>query len=382
MPLFWQTDVQFDPLSEMYKSINTPLHIPVFGPWQTMRATTQCLDDEDFAKIDECFEWQDEDQEELAFLEESHRLCAPEFDDVGCFVHQHGSAKIWDHDSGQYIPYGTHVSKWPHPHDIFPPPSLNNPDLPEQYVSCDTYECEYMTEHPGIFQGPRVNTSSMDDGIAEAAAIARSTCAGSMNEEEECIGHELVRTTGFHNLSLDAMDDMNNDTNSDWSENTWDTDTPDSPSPGNAESLQPCTPIPHMPNEEKKRQIEKNVVITFIKKTDEGESIYYITQFSDGETCYIPAYISLIPIPHMPNEEKKRQIEKNVVITFIKKTDEGESIYYITQFSDGETCYIPAHISKRALTYGDTVGVQAFITDGHQNKWRAFECWSIPSNDL
>jgi hypothetical protein len=325
-------------LSAMYEGINTPLHIPVFWPWQTMRATTQSLTDEDFAMIDECFEWQDEDQEELAFLEESHRLCAPEFDDVGCFVHQHGSAKIWDHDSGQYIPYGTRVSKWPHPLDIFPPPSLNNPDLPEHYVSCDTSECEYMTEHPGIFQGPRVNTSSMDEGIAEAAAIA----SHSMNGEEECIGCELVRTTGFHNLSLDAMDDMNDDTNSDWSENTWDPDTPDSPSSCNAESPQPCIPINP-------------------------------------------------PIPHMGNEEKKRKIETNAVITFIKKTDEGNSIFYITQFPDGETCYIPAYISKPTLTYGDTVGVQAFITGangaarrrgGHQNKWRAVKCWSIPSNDL
>ena len=221
---------------------------------------------------------------------------------------------------------------------------MSNTDLPEQYVSCDTYECEHLTEHPGIYQGPSVNTSSMD-GIAEAAAIAsHSMNHESMNHDEECIGCEtvadcpdehddnddnddncsiydegceLVRTTGYYDtsLTLELMESVDNDSNSDWSDNTWNAETPPSPLP--------YTPIKP-------------------------------------------------PSPHACNkEEKKRKFEKNTEITLVKKTDEGAIIYYITRFANGETCYVPGYISKNLLKYGDKINVRAFITDGHINKWRA-----------
>lgn len=301
------------------------------------------LTDEDYAMIDECYQWLDEQSEENEFLNESHRLCAPEFDDVGCFIHQNGEAKIWDHDNCLYVPITTNMNRhgaWPHPHHIFAPPVLTNSDLPERYISCDISDCENLTE---CYMSPdcSIVSESSDNQIVE-----------DVSDDEECLGCESgadCSDAHDHNCTLneDYMHDYEED----------EEDVPD-----DGLDLVRTSGF-----------CESSLRLELIPEVNWGNSE---CDRNSPKKDLIRSFTPSPPPPTtwpMQSEEKKRKSEKGAIVSFIKEDNTGKHMFYILQFSNGENCYAPSHLMENTLKLTDTVDVLAFPMEGHKNQWRAYK---------
>jgi hypothetical protein len=238
----------------------------------------------DWDNMQSIFDYQEEYMDELAFLEESYRVCTPEYDDIGCYVHQDGEAMVWDFEHSVYIPYGPRTSKWPHPMDDFPAPIITNTDLPEKYMSCSIVDCVNLVEHI----------------VVE--------------------GENYTRTDSDSLLTLELKEEYT--PNLDWADSN-------TPTPGAR-------------------------VITHLSESD-LENIEYCKKSEK-----------------IDKSEKSEKMETDAIVSFIKNSYKtGETQFYVATFSNGETCYIPGYISKNKLNLGDKISVTAFATEGHGNQWRA-----------
>lgn len=268
--------------------------------------------------------------DEFAFLEESHRLCSPEYDDIGCYVHQDGVAMVWDFEHSVYIPYGARASKWPHPIEEFPAPIITNTDLPEKYISCSIDECVNLVAcgDTGVSSRPQNHMMLPEE---ECLGCETGTDCPDAHDENRTLNQEidegcdLVRTTGYYtspNLESD-VERLVQLPELDWADH----DTP--------------SPPPR--------------VTTPLSESDKSE-------MSDkSETS-----------EQSKQSKQSEKSEKDAIVSFIKKSDKtGETQFYVATFENGETCYIPSHISKHKLNLNDKIDVTAFATEGHGNQWRA-----------
>jgi len=279
----------------------------------------------DWDNMQAIFDYQEEYMDELAFLEESHRLCSPEYDDFGCYVHQGGQAMVWDFENSVYIPYGAQVSKWPHPYS---PPLVVDTDLPEQYIPCHISECTPLVKVP-VEESP-VEESPVEESPVEESPVEESLDIGALSLHEmveiekqlltdgeisPCDeGCDLVRTTGLYDDSEDSSS-----------------------------------------------------IYTSLGSDISWGDIMHDKILSPRQVFKTPA--------HEEPEKKKEKHYMNAVISFIKKQHgQEESQFYIGTLDSGETCYIPGNLVRSSyptLKLGDKIQVLAFPTTGHKNTWRA-----------
>ena len=163
-----------------------------------VRGASASITSADRDMMQSIYDYQEEHMDEIAFLEESHRLCSPEYDDIGCYVHQDGVAMVWDFEHSVYIPYGARASKWPHPIEEFPAPIITNTDLPGQYVSCGISECAPLVEVP---------TEVITDSIPYDPFNLPKGCELVPITGEECKVKCVMETFGaLHPIQLDWAD--------------------------------------------------------------------------------------------------------------------------------------------------------------------------------
>mgnify|MGYP006136388625 CR=1 FL=1 len=324
-----------------------PVHDPRQAALEFCWATSHLMDDVDQTLCDQFYESQEKQAEVDAFLDDQWLSENPPDPNVGCFIHQDGQALIWDDENGAYVPVGSEHVRWGHP-------AICPPVLWDTRYSCDIDDVTNLQPvHPASAPAQDVVEEAEPESTAtEGSRLAQnwvdlsdrmdSLLKEDEEKEDEDEGLPLTRTISsdgpgstfgawffekrMHEILTErpggGVDDSASTASTNSSTMSW------------SEMAKESRPVQPAPAQK------------------------------------IPVYArKKSPEPVVTDSGQRTGVVK---ITMVKKDrNTGRDIFYVGTFEDGETAYMPMRLLQVDLKWGTFVTIEANVTEGHLNKWRA-----------
>ena len=337
-----------------------PVHDPRQAALEFCQGTSHRMDEVDQTLCDQFYEEQEKQEEVDQFLDDLWLAENPADPDVGCFIHQDGQALIWDDVNGAYVPVGSEHVRWGHP-------AIRPPVLWDTRYSCDIDD---VTNLQPVHPAP----APAQDVVEEEA-------------EPESTATEDCRWIAQNWVDLsERMDSllMEDEEKEDEDEGLPLTRTISSDGPVFLGAWFFEKRAGELLKERAGEQVDDSASTNSSTKScwdDDSASTNSSTMsWSDMASHWRPkqpAPAQKIPVyarKKSPEPVSTDSLQRTgvVKITMVKKDrNTGRDIFYVGTFEDGETAYMPRNLLQEDLERDTFVTIEANVTEGHRNKWRA-----------
>jgi hypothetical protein len=306
------------------------------------------MDEVDQTLCDQYFEEQEKQEEVDAFLDDLWLAENPADPDVGCFIHQDGQAKIWDDENGAYVPVGSEHVRWGHP-------AIRPPVLWDTRYSCDIDD---VTNLQPVHPAP----APAQDVVEEAEPESTTT--------EDCrwIAQNWVDLSERMDSLLKEDEEKEDEDEGLPLTRTISSDGPDSTFGAWFFEKRADELLKERAGEQVDDSASQASTNSSTKSWSEMAQESRPVQPAPAQK--IPVYArKKSPEPVATDSSQRTGVVK---ITMVKKDrNTGRDIFYVGTFEDGETAYMPLRMLQEDLVRGTFVTIEANVTEGHRNKWRA-----------